>query len=135
VSFLVDTNVISELVRKTPNAHVLRWAENLDEFTLSVVTVEEVFFGLSAKTNARIHRWFEAFLETHCRVLDVTAPIARQAGVLRGQLAARGRVRSQADMLIAATAAQGGLTIATRDEKDFEGCGVAVTNPFRPDSG
>jgi predicted nucleic acid-binding protein len=130
VSFLVDTNVLSELVRPAPAPSVVRWAEGLPTFTLSVVTLEEVSFGLASKPNARIQRWFEAFLEAHCRVLDVTAPIARHAGILRGQLAARGRARTQADMLIAATAVQHGLTLATRNGKDFEGCGVALVNPF-----
>jgi predicted nucleic acid-binding protein len=135
VSFLVDTNVISELARRAPNRNVLLWADSLDGFTVSAITIDEVFFGLTAKANARIHLWFESFVQTHCRILDVTAPIARQAGVLRGQFAARGQSRCQADMLIAATAAQGGLTLATRNEKDFAGCGVAVLNPFRHDSG
>ena len=52
------------------------------------------------------------------------------AGVLRGQLGRRGRPRAQADMLIAATAALHGLTLATRNVRDFEDCGVAVVNPF-----
>jgi len=56
--------------------------------------------------------------------------IARHAGVLRGQLARRGRPRAQGDMLIAATAALHGLTLATRNERDFEDCGVTVVNPF-----
>ena len=131
MSFLVDTNVLSELTRPAPNANVLGWTRTLDEFALSVITLEEVSFGLAARPNMRIAGWFETFIARHCRVLDVTAPIARQAGVLRGGLAARGRPRTQADMLIAATAAQHGLTLATRNEKDFQDCGVAILNPFR----
>ena len=131
MSFLIDTNVISELARPSPNTQVIRWAERLESLAISVVTVDEVFFGLTIKPNVRVHGWFEAFVERHCQVLDVSAPIARQAGILCGQLALRGRPRTQADMLIAATAAQHGLTLATRNQRDFEGCGIALLNPFR----
>ena len=62
--------------------------------------------------------------------LEVTTPIARRAGELRGVLAARGSVRQQADMLIAATAAAHQLTLVTRNTKDFEQCGIGLLNPF-----
>lgn len=130
MSILVDTNVLGELARPRPDPRVVDWAGGLTTVMLSVVTVEEVFFGLSARHSPRIERWFEDFLDSDCRVLEVTTPIARHAGVLRGQLAKRGRPRAQADMLIAATAALHGLTLATRNERDFEDCGVTVVNPF-----
>ena len=60
----------------------------------------------------------------------MTTPVAILAGTLRGQLAARGHVRTQADILIAATAAHHGLTVVTRNVRDFDDCGVAVGNPF-----
>jgi toxin FitB len=131
MSVLIDTNVLSELARPSPNTHVVRWAQGLEGLAISVVTLDEVFFGLTIKPNVRVHGWFEAFVELHCHVLDVTAPIARQAGILRGQLSLRGRPRTQADMLIAATAAQHGLTLATRNQRNFEGCGIALVDPFR----
>jgi toxin FitB len=130
VSFLVDTNVISELVRPRPNQGVVAWAGARETLTLSVITLEEMLYGLALRRNMKVQRWLERFVEQRCNVLEVTASIARHAGTLRGQLAARGRVRSQADMLIAATAAQHGLTLATRNERDFDDCGVPVENPF-----
>jgi predicted nucleic acid-binding protein len=130
MSILIDTNVLSELARPRPDPRVVDWAGDLSTVILSVVSVEEVFFGLSAKPSPRIARWFEDFLDSDCRVLEVTTPIARHAGILRGQLATRGRPRTQADMLIAATAALHGLTLATRNERDFKDCGVTVVNPF-----
>jgi predicted nucleic acid-binding protein len=130
MSIVLDTNVVGELARPRPDPRVIDWAGRLTAVVLSAVTVEEVFFGLSAKRNVRIERWFEDFLDSDCQVLEITKAIARHAGVLRGQLARRGRPRSQADMLIAATAALHGLTLATRNERDFEDCGVTVVNPF-----
>jgi predicted nucleic acid-binding protein len=130
MSVLVDTNVVSELARPRPDRRVVEWMIGLSAVILSAITVEEIFFGLAAKPTPRIERWFEGFLETDCQVLEVTASIARHAGVLRGQLARRGRSRTQADMLIASTAARHGLTLATRNERDFEDCGVSVHNPF-----
>jgi toxin FitB len=132
VTFLLDTNVLSELARPSPDGNVTSWVATLDEVVLSVVTLEEIAFGLAARPNARVSAWFDAFLARHSRALDVTPQIARQAGVMRGTFSARGRPRTQADMLIAATAAQHALTLATRNEKDFRDCGIALLNPFRP---
>ena len=130
MSYLLDTNVISELGRKIPDQTGATWANALEAITISAITMDELVFGFTVKPSARVLRWFEEFVGTHCRVLAVTEAIARHAGILRGQLARRGKVRLQADMLIAATAAMHGLTLATRNESDFEGCGVIVMNPF-----
>ena len=130
MTFLVDTNVISELARPAPSPAVTGWMSSLDELSISVITLDEVLFGLTLKPNLRVQRWFEGFLELHCQVLDVTSAIARQAGILRAQLSPRGQRRTQADMLIAATAAHHGMTLATRNQRDFAGCGIALVDPF-----
>lgn len=127
---LVDTNVLSELARRAPNTGVLAWAARIHVVALSVVTVEEVTYGLGRRPAPRLRAWFDGFLARSCEVLDVTTPIASLAGTLRGQLAARGHVRTQADMLIAATAAHHGLVLVTRNVRDFDGCGVSLLNPF-----
>jgi predicted nucleic acid-binding protein len=62
--------------------------------------------------------------------LPVDANIAKAAGRLRGQLGARGRSRTQADMLIAATAAHHGLSLVTRNRRDFRDCGIALIDPW-----
>ena len=129
-AFLVDTNVLSELSRRTPNAGVVGWAGTVSTVALSVVTLEEVFYGLARKSNPRVQTWFEGFLASHCVVLPIPPEMARIAGQLRGSLAARGGSRTQADMLIAATAQMEGLTLVTRNARDFAGCGVPVLNPF-----
>jgi predicted nucleic acid-binding protein len=130
MSYLVDTNVLSELLRKAPNLGVETWAGQVGRIYLSIVTLEEICFGLGWKPNPRVLARFEKIIEEHCDVLPATEAIARRSGALRGQLQALGKHRSQADMLIAATAAIHGLTLVTRNLGDFEGCGISVLNPF-----
>ena len=130
MAFLVDTNVISELARRDPNPGVLSWAESVSSVVISAVTVEEIFFGLAWKPNQRIQEWIEQFFAEDCGICPVTLEIARCSGVLRGRLAARGQQRTQADMLIAATAQLHQLTLVTRNIRDFEDCGVALLDPF-----
>jgi toxin FitB len=130
MNYLVDTNVLSELARRKPHAGVQAWARSVSRVALSVVTVEEIFFGLAWKPNPRIRAWFDAFLQQHCDVHPITSEIACVGGELRGRLAGRGAVRTQADMFIAATAQAHHLTLVTRNSRDFEGCGIGVFNPF-----
>ncbi len=127
---LCDTNVISELTGREPNAGVLQWANSIRTVAISAVTLDEIVYGLAWKPIPRIAAWFEEFLETHCDVLPVSAQVARVSGQLRGQLQAKGQTRSQADMLIAATAKVHGLTLVTRNVRHFEDCSVPVLNPF-----
>ncbi len=94
------------------------------------MTVDEIYFGLTRRPNTRILTWFETFLTTRCQVLPVTIEIAKLAGQLRGQFSVTGQVRTQADMLIAATALVHRLTLVTRNERDFQNCGVILFNPF-----
>lgn len=127
---LVDTNVVSELIRPLPDARVSAWAAAQVRFDFSVISLEEVLYGLSVRKSARISRWFEQFVMSYCDVLPVTPPIARRCAELRAELSKKGRPRTQADMLIAATAAEHGLVLVTRNERDFSGCGIRVLNPF-----
>jgi predicted nucleic acid-binding protein len=126
---LIDTNIISELSRRQPDPAVQAWASGITEFRFSAVTLEEIAFGLAWRPNARIQAWTDSFFSRHA-ALPITPDIAKRAGALRGRLAAQGSPRAQADMLIAATALIHGLTLATRNVRDFEGCGVALLNPF-----
>lgn len=130
MSFLCDTNVLSELVKPRPDPGVVAWAAGQTAVKLSAVTVEEVFYGLARRPKPRILEWFEGFLADHAEVLPVSGPVARRAGELRGGLAAGGATRTQADMLIAATAQLHRLTLVTRNGRDFDGCGIPVLDPW-----
>ncbi len=129
--FLCDTNIISELARPHPNADVINWISNLETIFISVVTLEEIQFGIASRPNDRIRTWFNQFLQTDCIVLPVTDSIALRSGQLRGRFRQIGQQRSQADILIASTAIHHELAIATRNMKDFENCdGLVLFNPF-----
>lgn len=130
MSFLCDTNIFSELIRPFPNSGVVAWNQTATVINLSVITVEEIYYGLTAKPNSRIQNWFENFLRNQCQILPITLEIAQCGGELRGMLRTQGKPRSQADILIAATARVHNLTLVTRNSKDFESCDISILNPF-----
>lgn len=128
--YLCDTNVVSELTRREPNPGLLAWVEGMRSLTISVVTLEEILYGLAWRPVPRIVSWFDSFLERRCEIVSVTPEVARISGQLRGRFQAKGETRTQADMMIAATAQALGLTVVTRNVRHFDGCGVPVLSPF-----
>ena len=128
---LCDTNILSELIRRQPNPGVLAWADGMRTLAISAVTLDELVYGLAGRPVPRIVAWLDRFLADHCEIVPITAEVARVSGQLRGLFRASGDNRSQADMMIAATAKVHGYTLVTRNVRDFEGCGIVVLNPFR----
>jgi len=129
---VIDTNIVSELMRRQPDPAVVAWADVQSGFFVSAITLEELVFGLTRKALPLKRQWLEEFLVRHCQVLPVTPAIARSGGTLRGTLAAKGTTRHPSDMLIGATALLHKLPLATRNIGDFEGCGIQLINPFSP---
>lgn len=130
MNFLCDTNIISELARPKPNSGVLNWSAKVSSIYLSVITVEEIYYGLAAKPNQRIEQWFEQFLDDHCTILPITVDIAKMSGLIRGNFRREGKQRTSSDILIAATAQVHQLTLVTRNVRDFEGCNIQILNLF-----
>ena len=127
---LADTNVISEFVKSTPDAQVMRWLQTVQLMAISAITLEEAHFGLAWQPNTRKLALFDALVQSMHMVYPITPVIAQRGGVLSGQFQAQGIARSAPDMLIAATAIEHQLVLATRNVRDFMGCGVQVVNPF-----
>ena len=129
--FLCDTNIISELARPRPSTDVTDWIANLEIIYISVISLEEIQFGIAARSNERLQNWFEKFIQTDCVILPVSEPIAIRAGQMRGDFRRTGKQRTQADILIAATALHHEFTLATRNVKDFADCdSLMLFNPF-----
>ena len=127
---LADTNVISEFVKSTPDVQVMRWLQTVQLMAISTITLEEAHFGLAWHPNTRKLALFNALVQSLHVVYPITPAIAQRGGALRGQFQAQGITRSAPDMLIAATAIEHQLVLATRNVRDFMGCGVQVVNPF-----
>ena len=135
MSYLLDTNVVSELRRKLPNPGVVSWFSDRPASTLflSVLTLGELRKGIEGAPDATRRMALSDWLETELpsffagRMLNLDAPIADRWGRL---IAAAGRPLPAIDSLLAATAAHHGLSLVTRNARDFEGLGIEVINPW-----
>jgi tRNA(fMet)-specific endonuclease VapC len=138
MTFLLDTCVISELVAKQPNLHVVQWVDSIDEdkLFLSAITIGEIKRGIEklADSNRKsaLAEWLEGDLLI--RFIDRILPIDISVMLVWGQLTAdlekQGRPMPAIDSLIAATCLQARLDLVTRNERDFAPSGVAVVNPW-----
>jgi toxin FitB len=136
--FLLDTNIPSELVRPQPEPKVQTWvaAQDLDTLFISSVSFGELRKGIILRSPGKRRAELEAWIETDLsmlfsdRILPVTRSIAERWGVLEGQRQLAGRPLNVPDGMIAATALEHGLTLVTRNTKDFDGLGVTLFNPW-----
>ncbi len=136
-SYLIDTNVVSELSKPDPDPTAAAWTAQTEPACccLSLLTLAELERGvvlLEAKGAAakarRIRQWLASIEEDYAgRILPVTAPVAQAWANLPTN-----RTFPGIDSLIAATAIAHGLTVVTRNIKDFEATGARCLNPFLP---
>ncbi|HUP95191.1 MAG TPA: type II toxin-antitoxin system VapC family toxin [Burkholderiales bacterium] len=139
MSFLLDTSVVSELVKKLPNEGVLSWLSRQDEDSLylSVLTLGELEKGISklraSARRDRLRSWLSRDLAARFadRLLLVDVPVATRWGTLTGDAEKRGTPLPVIDSLIAATALEHGFSVVTRNVTDFERCGVACVDPWK----
>jgi toxin FitB len=130
MNFLCDTNIVSEVMKKLPNQTVKNWLNKRELIYLSVITIEEIYCGLAHKDARRQKQWFEKFVKFRCEVLPITSLIAVRCGIMHGNFRKQGIIRTQADLFIAATVYEHGLTLVTRNTCDFKSCNIQVFNPF-----
>jgi len=136
--YLLDTNVPSEFSRDRPEPRVVGWlkAQPATMLFLSAVTIGEIRKGLVVLPQSRrrsdLETWFHTDLLVwfRNRILPVTHAVADKWGVLDGQCQLRGTPLNTADGMIAATAIEHGLTLVTRNVKDFAGLSVDIFNPW-----
>lgn len=135
--FLVDTNVLSEARKPRRDKNVSRWldAAAQSDLYLSVASVTEIQNGVTLARRRQpdfarvLDEWLATIIELYGdRILPVTVPIARRWGALSAALGHR-----ELDLVIAATALEHELVVASRNTDDFVPAGVAVLNPFLPD--
>ncbi len=137
--FLLDTNVISELVKPRPEENVTAWIEGTDEslLYLSVLTLGEIRHGIAALPQSRRRATPEAWLDKDLRerfeerILDIDQEVADRWGLLTAAARNNGIVLPVIDGLLAATALEHNLTLVTRDTGQIPSMGVAVFNPWQ----
>ncbi len=138
MSYLLDTNVVSEVVKPRPDANVLRWlAEtNEDSVWLSVITFAEIRLGVErmapGRRRAELAAWLENDLPARFdrRILGIGLGVAEAWGKIVARSEKMGRVLPAIDGFLAAIAQVRGLTLVTRNTKDFEPLGIALLNPW-----
>ncbi|MBR8376181.1 type II toxin-antitoxin system VapC family toxin [Burkholderia cenocepacia] len=135
---LVDTNVISEPLRREPNAAVIEWldAQNVETLFLAAISLAEMRFGVAALPEGRRRDWLEQSIEQRVvplfrgRVLPFDDAASKEYASLRAKARGTGNAMASADGFIAATAAANGLIVATRDVAPFEAAGLRVIDPW-----
>jgi predicted nucleic acid-binding protein len=136
--FLLDTNVVSELVKPKPDANVIHWMRSTDEqlLYLSVLTLGEIRKGITSLPDsakrARLEAWLDGDLAIRFsgRTLEVDQIIADRWGRISGHAMAKGVMLPVIDALLAATALHHDLTLVTRDSGNLKDTGVASFNPW-----
>lgn len=139
MTWLLDTNILSEIRKPRPEAKVLAFVAGtpLDELYTSAVTLAELRFGIELLSQDSVQRTDLSQWLTHTirpmfndRVLPVTEDILLKWRVLMEDGRKIGHTYSHPDLLLAATALQHRLTVVTRDRSDFDKARVPVFNPW-----
>lgn len=139
MKYLLDTNVISELVARRPSQPVVQWIDALeaDSVYLSVITIGELRKGIEKLPDSPRKNTLSAWLTDDLlvrfggRVLSVDVDVMLAWGELTGRMERSGRRLPAIDSLIAALAIQHKCSLVTRNEDDFKDTGVTVLNPWK----
>ena len=136
--FLIDTNVISELMRATPAPSVLSWFSTQDPSTLylSAVTEAELRTGIAILPEGQRREALKAALDATIsedfegRILPFDTDAAKAYAEIAAGRRSAGRPIADANCQIAAIAREAAMPVITRNTRDFEGCGIGLINPW-----
>ncbi len=139
MKYLLDTNIISELIARRPNSKVVTWTDGLDPETvyLSVITIGEIRKGIekipASKRKDAIGEWLETdlLIRFQGRIVEIDVKTMLAWGELVARLEREGSPMGAIDSLIAASALQGDMVLATRNDQDFRNSGVSVLSPWK----
>ena len=132
----LDTNVVSETLKRTPDPAVVAWLVRFDaELALPTVTIAEIAYGVekirpdqrAARLEAGLSDWRRRFAN---RIFGLTEEAALAYGAIMGQAARAGRLMSAPDGMIAAITRVNGGRLATRNLADFGGAGLDLISPW-----
>jgi predicted nucleic acid-binding protein len=137
--YLLDTNVISELIAKHPNERVVQWLDDLDPASiyLSVITIGELRKGIEKLSDSsrkdELQNWLtdELLIRFRDRILVLDLDVMLVWGEMVGRLERIGRPLGAIDSLIAALALAHSCFLVTRNEADFKDTGLNVANPWK----
>jgi len=137
VNYLLDTCVLSELVKPHPNVTVIAWLASIPPETafISVLTIGEVRKGIEklpmSKKKVSLTQWLTTLLEDyHERILPIDLAISEAWGIIQATAEKAGTPMSTIDGLLAATASVHQFVIVTRNEADFLPSHLPLLNPW-----
>ncbi|MFL5807147.1 MAG: type II toxin-antitoxin system VapC family toxin [Roseiflexaceae bacterium] len=138
MNYVLDTNVISELIARKPNPKVVAWLDSLDPATLclTVITIGEIRKGVeklpASKRKDDVRNWLETdlLLRFQGKILDITTDVMLVWGELTGRLENEGKPLSAIDSLIAAIVLRQNYSLVTRNDSHFQHTGVKIINPW-----
>jgi len=136
VSWLIDTDVVSQPAKENGNPRVITWLEaNRDDCYTSTIVIAQLAYWIRTREGRRrslLQTWWTRFQESlEGRILSFNSTTAHVWAEQKFLLKQKGRSMPVEDGYIAATARRHGLTIVTGNDKDFRHCGVKVLNPFK----
>lgn len=134
MTYLVDANVLSEPTKEAADAKVVAWLRvNEAKLVVDAVIMGELRIGILAlpkgRKRQRLEQWFDTLVDT-IECLPWDADVSRRWAALVVDLRRKGETVPLLDGMIAATALQHDLTVATRNTRDFKKTGVKTVNPF-----